>query len=256
MESDPTKCWKQTFVYDRYGNRTFDTTLNRTTTIPTGCPVAVCNPSADTTNNKLVGYQFDAAGNTKQDAESRKFTYDAENKQVKVETVDASGNPVSTIGEYHYDGDGKRVNKDISLPLVAKTFWFIRWTVLLLWASIWIAFLVKYFGNVGPLLSAGWAINALLLLLGFFLPVHGIIRMFFSRTVFAECYIESVSGLGTTRRYAYDEIEKVETANTGHLLITFNNGETVKVWSGQANLNRVNAILRAKTLGRSKAEMV
>jgi len=32
---------------------------------------------------------------------------------VKVETLDANGNPVSTVGEYEYDGDGRRVKKHV-----------------------------------------------------------------------------------------------------------------------------------------------
>lgn len=35
-----TQSWMQTFLYDRYGNRTFDTDQNRTTTIPANCPAA------------------------------------------------------------------------------------------------------------------------------------------------------------------------------------------------------------------------
>ena len=108
--------WKQTFQYDRYGNRTFDEA--NTTTLPKNCGGAVCsndipvvNPTIDTSKNRLVGYTYDASGNTTKDAQSRKFTYDAENKQTKVETVDAYNNPTSTLGEYFYDGDGKRVKK-------------------------------------------------------------------------------------------------------------------------------------------------
>ncbi len=36
--SEPTKCWKQNFVYDRYGNRTFDTTWDRTAPIVGAAP--------------------------------------------------------------------------------------------------------------------------------------------------------------------------------------------------------------------------
>ncbi len=109
-----TETWKETFLYDRYGNRTFDTTLNRTTTIPAECPAAVCNPGANTSDNRLKtsdGYDFDNAGNTKLDAELRKFTYDGENKQVKVETTNSGGTVIATNGEYWYDGDGKRIKK-------------------------------------------------------------------------------------------------------------------------------------------------
>ncbi|MGB7208884.1 MAG: RHS repeat-associated core domain-containing protein [Pyrinomonadaceae bacterium] len=106
-----TQTWMQTFLYDRYGNRNFDTTLNRTTTIPVGCAVAVCNPSVNPATNKLVGYVFDNAGNTTKDANLRKFTYDGENKQVKVETTNSGGTVIATNGEYWYDGDGKRIKK-------------------------------------------------------------------------------------------------------------------------------------------------
>jgi RHS repeat-associated protein len=98
--------WKQTFKYDRYGNREFDTQNNNTTTLANGCPVAVCNPQASPTNNKLVGTTYDDAGNTKIDASNQSYVYDAENKMVKAKN--ASG---VTLGEYFYDGDGQRVKK-------------------------------------------------------------------------------------------------------------------------------------------------
>ena len=97
--------WRQTFLYNRYGNRTFDTTANRTTTIPVGCSTAVCNPSVDPANNKLIGYEFDASGNTKIDAENRSFIYDSENKQVQV------NDGQTVLGQYFYNGDGQRIKK-------------------------------------------------------------------------------------------------------------------------------------------------
>ena len=100
-----TQTWKQTYTFDRYGNRNFDTTANRTTTIPNGCPVNVCNPSANPQTNKLVGTNYDSAGNTILDASNQIFVYDAENKQVQV------SNAQGIIGNYFYDGDGKRVKK-------------------------------------------------------------------------------------------------------------------------------------------------
>ncbi|MBK7706136.1 MAG: hypothetical protein IPJ30_10225 [Acidobacteria bacterium] len=56
-------------------------------------------------------YAFDAAGNTTSDPQMRKFTYDAENKQTKVESINSSGTVTGMIGEYFYDGDGRRVKK-------------------------------------------------------------------------------------------------------------------------------------------------
>ena len=109
--------WTQEFKYDRYGNRTFNEST--TTTLPKNCGTApnllMCvsdvpkfNPSVSPSNNRLNGYTFDAAGNTTHDAENRKFTWDGENKQVKVEIVSGS---TGMVGEYVYDGDGKRVKK-------------------------------------------------------------------------------------------------------------------------------------------------
>lgn len=103
INGNQTPNWKQTFTFDRYGNRRFDEA--NTTTIPSGCSTAVCNPQIDPSTNKLIGYVFDTAGNTTTDANGQVFTYDSENKQVKVH------NGSTTIGEYFYDGDGKRVKK-------------------------------------------------------------------------------------------------------------------------------------------------
>ena len=67
------------------------------------------NPSINTANNRLntsEDYSFDAAGNLVVDAEGRQFTYDAENKQVEVENGSSQ-----LIGQYYFDGDGKRVKK-------------------------------------------------------------------------------------------------------------------------------------------------
>jgi RHS repeat-associated protein len=115
INGNPAANWKQTFEYDRYGNRRFNE-LN-TTTITKNCTsgsnAVVCaadvpavNPTINQTNNRLDGYTFDTAGNTTVDALGRSFIYDAENKQTEVR--DSQSNP---IGKYYYDGDGKRVKK-------------------------------------------------------------------------------------------------------------------------------------------------
>jgi RHS repeat-associated protein len=70
------------------------------------------------------GYNFDSAGNTTRDASDQKFTYDAENKQTKVESLTTETNTVTgTVGEYFYDGDGKRVKKYV--PSTGETTVFI-----------------------------------------------------------------------------------------------------------------------------------
>jgi RHS repeat-associated protein len=122
-----TQTWKQTFTFDRYGNRNFDEA--NTTTLPKFCNnnTQVCpadrkvlNPSIETGTNRIGldqdgdsvnDYNFDSSGNITHDAQLRKFTYDGENKQVKVETVNSGGTVTGTVGEYVYDGDGKRVKK-------------------------------------------------------------------------------------------------------------------------------------------------
>ncbi len=117
-----TETWKQTFTYDRYGNRNFDE-LN-TTTLPKDCNnnTEVCtndrkilNPSISANNNQIDqdqdndqedDYLFDLTGNTIKDANGRTFIYDAENRQVEAKNLQGQ-----TIGQYYFDGNGKRVKK-------------------------------------------------------------------------------------------------------------------------------------------------
>jgi RHS repeat-associated protein len=103
--------WKQTFSYDRFGNRRFDTantnTLGQSST-------KITNPQINTSNNRLKkdqdgdsvnDYDYDKTGNLTQDSEGKTFLYDAENhqKEIKVNGV--------TKGIYLYDGEGKSVKK-------------------------------------------------------------------------------------------------------------------------------------------------
>ncbi|MGE3465515.1 MAG: RHS repeat domain-containing protein, partial [Pyrinomonadaceae bacterium] len=97
--------WKQTFIPDRFGNKTYDPA--NTTTLGS-CPTLVCNPTASQSDNKLGGYGYDNAGNITTDAEGRTFTYDAENRQM---TASGSGLSMS----YGYDGNGKRVKSHNAL---------------------------------------------------------------------------------------------------------------------------------------------
>lgn len=83
-----SQTWTQTFGYDRFGNRNI--------TAGTGITGFSFN------GNKITAHTYDDAGNTTSDG-SKTFTYDAENKQTLVNN--------GSIGEYFYDGDGKRVKK-------------------------------------------------------------------------------------------------------------------------------------------------
>ena len=112
-----TQTWKQTFLFDRYGNRNFDTA--NTTTLG-NCPQPQCNPNIDPSNNRFAsgqGYVYDNAGNIITDAQGRSFVYDAENKQTSV-TIQSG-----TIGQYFYDGDGRRVKKYV--PTTGETTIFV-----------------------------------------------------------------------------------------------------------------------------------
>jgi RHS repeat-associated protein len=103
-----TLAWKQTYIYDRFGNRTFDAA--NTTTLPQGFNPAIYNPTISQANNRFAdgqGYLYDPAGNVTQDSTGRKFAYDGENKQKSfgVGGLDDNG------GKYFYDGDGRRMKK-------------------------------------------------------------------------------------------------------------------------------------------------
>ena len=78
--SEPPRTLKQTFDYDRFGNRTFDAA--NTTTISVSNTVT--NPSANTSTNRLNGHTYDPAGNLTIDAENKRFVYDAESHQTKL----------------------------------------------------------------------------------------------------------------------------------------------------------------------------
>jgi len=98
--------WQQSYLYDRFGNRRFDTANNQTTTLEANCPAAVCNPEINPANNKLVSAAYDSSGNTTTDVSSNQYVYDGENKMVQAK--DPSGD---LIGQYWYDGGGMRIKK-------------------------------------------------------------------------------------------------------------------------------------------------
>ena len=79
--------WKQTFNYDRYGNRTFDSA--NTTTINQSVSWKATNPLINTSDNRLkkdqdgdtiTDYEYDKAGNLTLDAENHRFVFDAKIK--------------------------------------------------------------------------------------------------------------------------------------------------------------------------------
>lgn len=102
--SGSTQSWKQTFTYDRFGNRTFDTSNTSTGMVSSLLTI-------DSANNRFTANQgsilYDNAGNLTRDFSGHTFGYDAENKQVAYD----GGATVGGGANYLYDGDGRRVKK-------------------------------------------------------------------------------------------------------------------------------------------------
>jgi RHS repeat-associated protein len=101
-----SQTWIQQFGYDRYGNRT---ALSETVQGQSKPISEVTLPSVDANTNRFssgTDYEYDAVGNLIRDAHGRQFTFNGDNKQTEVK--DQTDN---TVGEYFYDGNGKRVKK-------------------------------------------------------------------------------------------------------------------------------------------------
>jgi RHS repeat-associated protein len=100
-----TQNWKQSFIYDRYGNRTFNTGTGETSSNVVGSLLTI-----DPANNRITANQgyilYDNAGNLTSDFTGHTFGYDAENKQVSYD-----GGSTSNGTDYKYDGDGRRIKK-------------------------------------------------------------------------------------------------------------------------------------------------
>lgn len=105
-----TTTWKQNFGYDRFGNRiAFTDEINGQVQTNTN----LRHPSIDANTNRFnanQGFLYDKNGNLTNDPtnSNRTFTFNGENKQTEVK--DQNGNP---IGKYFYDGEGKRVKKEV-----------------------------------------------------------------------------------------------------------------------------------------------
>jgi RHS repeat-associated protein len=104
--SSGTQNWKQTFGYDRFGNRTSRYQKIGDVVLPIDNHTL---PTIDQTTNRFVtgqGYVYDFNGNLVQDAEGRSFTFDANDKQIQVTNANQQ-----VIGSYFHDSSGARVKK-------------------------------------------------------------------------------------------------------------------------------------------------
>jgi hypothetical protein len=78
----PAQSWKQTFTYDRFGNRNFDA---GNTTIPSPLTNLVIDPANNRFNPNASGQSlinYDNAGNLKHDVSGNSYDYNAENLQI------------------------------------------------------------------------------------------------------------------------------------------------------------------------------
>ncbi len=108
-KSGANENWKESFSYDRYGNRTgFEKYLNAIQQSLDNKTHPSINPQTNRFNTGQ-GYSYDFNGNLISDAENRQFTFDGDNKQSEIKINN------STIGKYFYDGEGKRVKKVTNL---------------------------------------------------------------------------------------------------------------------------------------------
>jgi RHS repeat-associated protein len=117
--------WKQTYAYDRYGNRSLNasqTTLPKLTAPGQTAQPAVASPSMQATSNRFIEdqngdgskeYSYDKSGNLTCEARycgpattSPYYEYDAENRLKSV-----GGGPAAGGSSYVYDGGGRRVKK-------------------------------------------------------------------------------------------------------------------------------------------------
>ncbi len=108
VNSGQTINWSQNFGYDRYGNRlTHVKYLNGSLVNNT----VLDHPTIDQSTNRFTsgqGYLYDKNGNLTKDAENRDFKFNGDNKQTELK--DSAGN---VVGEYSYDGNGKRIKKKV-----------------------------------------------------------------------------------------------------------------------------------------------
>lgn len=98
--------WRQTFDYDRYGNRVSFTQVVGAQQLPI---TNMTLPQIDSNTNRFQsgqGYLYDASGNLTRDAAGQQFVFNGDSKQTEVR--DAQGN---VVGRYYYDGNGNRVKK-------------------------------------------------------------------------------------------------------------------------------------------------
>jgi RHS repeat-associated protein len=109
-----SETWKQTYLYDRYGNRTFD---SANTTNGYVSSTLTINPANNRYNPNQGQILYDAAGNLTRDFTGHTFAYNGENHQVSYD----GGATIAGGASYGYDGDGRGVKKVVGGTTIKTT---------------------------------------------------------------------------------------------------------------------------------------
>jgi RHS repeat-associated protein len=115
QEPNSVGAWIQTFKYDRFGNRRFDTGQDAQGHDKTTAELAQQNPTISTSTNRVDGCVYDLAGNVTTDLSGNVMAYDAE-------SLMTSFNGSNGLWNYSYDGDGHRVKKAASSGVETTVF--------------------------------------------------------------------------------------------------------------------------------------
>lgn len=96
--------WRQSYSYDRYGNRTAVTASNNTGTALT--PDGFQSLAFDANSNRITstGFSYDSAGNQLQNNTGQSFVYDAAGRLAKVKNQSGT-----TLATYTYGASNKRL---------------------------------------------------------------------------------------------------------------------------------------------------
>jgi hypothetical protein len=107
--------WKQTFSYDRFGNRTGFYQKVGDDVLPINNQTL---PQIDPTTNRFStgqGYVYDYNGNLIQDAQNRGFSFNGNDRQTEVRDLTVPTSPsnldANVVGKYFYDGGVKESRK-------------------------------------------------------------------------------------------------------------------------------------------------
>lgn len=147
------------------------------------------------------------------------------------------------------------MEENIKLPFVAKTYWFLRWSIFLTYLAIMGGLIIYYPDTIKSLNESNWLTIIVFVLFFIIWAPWVLLEMFTSKTIFTDSTIENTSKIIITKKWSYEDISKVETSTNGHIRINFVDRSLIKVWSGEANLNYILSILKSKNAKSRLSEL-